>query len=182
MKRFILVAVTSLFALVACGGVAVPEFPPDPPAAVLGALGAVRVPSIGVDVVPTPLGLDENGQPAVPPESHVDQAGWYALGPMPGDVGPAVVVAHVGAAGVKGAFARLSEVKAGAVIEVQRGDVTLRFVVDSVQSHVKDQFPADLVYGNTPDAQLRLITCGGDLDTAEHSFKSNIIVFASLAT
>ena len=40
------------------------------------------------------------------------------------------------------------------------------FSVTSVQSYLKDHFPTADVYGPVPDAELRLITCGGAFDLA----------------
>jgi hypothetical protein len=36
------------------------------------------------------------------------------------------------------------------------------------------------VYGPTPDAQLRLITCGGVFDPATGHYLSNVVAFATL--
>ena len=36
------------------------------------------------------------------------------------------------------------------------------------------------VYGPTDDAELRLITCGGRLDTATHSYEDNVVVYARM--
>jgi hypothetical protein len=38
------------------------------------------------------------------------------------------------------------------------------------------------VYGNTDDAQLRLITCGGKFDPSSHHYDSNIVAFATLVS
>ena len=54
------------------------------------------------------------------------------------------------------------------------------FAVDRVERHPKNAFPTIEVYGNTPDAQLRLITCGGDFDSGVRSYEDNIIAFATL--
>jgi len=35
-------------------------------------------------------------------------------------------------------------------------------------------------YGDTPDAQLRIITCGGVFDHAKQDYKDNVVVFAHL--
>ncbi|MDP9302351.1 MAG: class F sortase, partial [Actinomycetota bacterium] len=40
--------------------------------------------------------------------------------------------------------------------------------------------PTQLVYGNTNNAELRLITCGGSFDFSTGHYVDNIIVFASL--
>ena len=64
---------------------------------------------------------------------------------------------------------------------VGRSDgTTAHFTVTRVARHPKDAFPTAEVYGPTPDAQLRLITCGGDFDRAERSYLDNVIVYATL--
>ena len=53
------------------------------------------------------------------------------------------------------------------------------FRVTSVQTYLKDHFPTQTVYGPTPDAELRLITCGGAFDPATGHYLSNIVVYAT---
>ena len=52
------------------------------------------------------------------------------------------------------------------------------FRVTSVQSTPKADFPTGGVYGGTPDAELRLITCGGTFDPRLRSYLSNTVVYA----
>ena len=52
------------------------------------------------------------------------------------------------------------------------------FVVDRVEQHPKNAFPTAEVYEPTPDATLRLITCGGSFDRASGHHRDNHIVFA----
>jgi hypothetical protein len=49
-----------------------------------------------------------------------------------------------------------------------------------VQQHPKDAFPTERVYGNTDAPELRLITCGGEFDRDERSYRDNIIAFARI--
>ena len=49
----------------------------------------------------------------------------------------------------------------------------------AVQSYLKARFPTEAVYGPTPDAELRLITCGGAFDAATSHYLSNIVVYAT---
>jgi hypothetical protein len=56
------------------------------------------------------------------------------------------------------------------------------FQVTSVRSYLKTRFPTHAVYGPTPDAQLRMITCGGTFDPATGHYLSNTIVYASLVS
>ena len=63
---------------------------------------------------------------------------------------------------------------------MRRADGTLAvFLVTSVRTYRKDRFPTKSVYGPTPDAELRLITCGGTFDPGLHSYLSNVVVYAS---
>jgi hypothetical protein len=50
-----------------------------------------------------------------------------------------------------------------------------------VASYAKASFPTAEVYGPTPDAQLRLITCGGALDARRHTYADDVVVYARLA-
>ena len=62
---------------------------------------------------------------------------------------------------------------------VRRADGTLAvFRVTLVQEYPKDHFPTESVYGPTPDAELRLITCGGTFDSTTGHYLSNYIVYA----
>ncbi|MEU4678441.1 class F sortase [Micromonospora sp. NPDC023737] len=144
----------------------------------------IKIPRIGVDAPTTPLGLDKNQQIAVPPLNQPKTAGWYKLGPSPGEVGTAVVVGHVDSRATgRAVFFRLGELKPKDTIEVLRADgKKARFIVDGVARYPKKQLPLKLVYGHTGKAQLRVITCGGDYDKAARSYKDNIVVFATLAS
>ncbi|QKV80475.1 class F sortase [Amycolatopsis sp. Hca4] len=166
--------------------------PPVPPSTVPAATTApelprvdpvaVEVPRIGAQSTLIPLGLNPDGTLEVPPVSRPMQAGWYALGPTPGESGPAVIVGHVDGNRQKGIFYRLRELVPGDRVLVTRKDgTTLTFVVSHVDRVDKDEFPSGAVYGDTPDPQLRLITCGGSFDRTVHSYRDNIIAYAKLA-
>ncbi|MBP2327926.1 LPXTG-site transpeptidase (sortase) family protein [Kibdelosporangium banguiense] len=119
----------------------------------------------------------------VPPVSQPMQAGWYKFGPAPGEVGPAVILGHVDGDKKPGIFFRLRELKPGDEILVARQDgKTAKFVVQQLDQIAKSEFPEEQVYGDTGQPELRLITCGGAFDRTEHSYKDNIIVYATLAT
>ena len=49
---------------------------------------------------------------------------------------------------------------------------------DFLARYPKAAFPTAEVYGPTPDAQLRLITCGGDFDRSRRGYADNVVVFA----
>jgi hypothetical protein len=144
---------------------------------------SVSIPAIGVTSDLMRLGLNDDGTVQVPPLEREDRAGWYERGPAPGAIGPAVLLGHVDSAEFgPGVFFELGALEPGDAVEVARADGTVaQFTVDRVETHPKDDFPTVDVYGNTDDAQLRLITCGGDFDSAARSYEDNVIVWATLS-
>ena len=108
-------------------------------------------------------------------------AGWYTGGPRPGAVGAAVIAGHVDSRSGAGIFFWLRTLRPGDRVYVTRADATMAvFTVTSVRMYAKDQFPTAAVYGPVPDAELRLITCGGVFDRSIGSYLSNVVVFARL--
>jgi LPXTG-site transpeptidase (sortase) family protein len=135
----------------------------------------LRIPAIGVDSPLEPLHLDAHGALSTPSFAH---AGWYADGPAPGDVGPAVLAGHVDSTAGPAVFYRLGELRRGDTVQVQRDGRWLAFTVVDVRRYPKNAFPTADVYGPTPDPQLRLITCSGEFDPARHSYLDNTVVYA----
>lgn len=158
---------------------------PVAPAAPLAAAAPVglRIDSINASSTLVPLGLNANRTVAVPPVATPMQASWYRLGPAPGAPGPAVILGHVNGDGKEGIFARLNEVKPGDQVKVSRADGKIAvFTVTKLQQVAKNAFPTTAVYGDTPAAELRLVTCGGDFDQSKHSYADSIIAFATLTS
>ena len=112
-----------------------------------------------------------------------DEVGLYADGPTPGQLGPAVLGAHVDSTKGPGIFYRLGAVKRGAKIHITRADRTrTTFVVDKVAVYPKDDFPTDQVYfGDFTRPEIRLVTCGGTFDRVKH-YLGNVVVFGHLVT
>jgi sortase (surface protein transpeptidase) len=76
-------------------------------------------------------------------------------------------------------FIHLTELRGGDQILIDRADgTTATFVIQRVERHGKDAFPTQAVYGETPDPELRLITCGGQFDDKARRYLDNIIVYA----
>ena len=141
----------------------------------------LRIPAIGVRANLLPLGLEQDGTVQVPPLDSPD-AGWYRYSPVPGDIGPAVLLGHVDSAATgPSVFFALNALHPGDRVEVDRDDgSTASFRVDRVTSYPKSAFPTAAVYGRTDGPELRLITCGGPFDHEERSYRDNIVVFASV--
>jgi LPXTG-site transpeptidase (sortase) family protein len=139
---------------------------------------ALTIPLIGVQTNLIYLGLTSDGSLQVPSTAYV--AGWYTGSPRPGAIGSAIIVGHVDSYRGTGIFFRLKTLRRGDKIYVRRADGTLvEFRVTSVQTYLKNHFPTEDVFGPVPDAELRLITCGGAFDFATKHYVSNIVVYAA---
>ncbi len=152
--------------------------PPQPTTAPVASPVSLTIPLIGVKTKLITLGLTTGGALQVPASASV--AGWYTGSPRPGAIGSAIIVGHIDSQSVPGVFFRLSELRRGNDVYIERADgTTAEFRVTSVQTYLKDRFPTQAVYGPTPDAELRLITCGGAFDPATRHYLSNIVVYAT---
>ena len=139
----------------------------------------LRIPALGVD---SPL--DELGQAAdrtVEVPSNPLRAGWYGLGPRPGQAGPAVILGHVDGKSRPGVFFRVRELDAGAEVVVDRADgSSARFRATRVTRMPKSAFPTGEVYLPTAGSELRLVTCGGSFDASTQHYRDNVIAYAVL--
>jgi LPXTG-site transpeptidase (sortase) family protein len=141
----------------------------------------LRIPAIGLTTPPLEqLGRAADRSIALPDKP--EDAGWFKGGPRPGQPGPAVVIGHVDMNHGPAVFFRLREMEPGQAVFVDRADgSTQEFKVTKVRQVAKDDFPTDEVYAPDLAASLRLITCGGQFDSATHNYLDNVIVFATPA-
>lgn len=143
---------------------------------------AIAIPSLEVAADVTSVGLDPAGKVAVPDVHHPELAAWVDAGPRVGAAGTAMVVGHINGGGVPGVFSNLADIKPGAqVLLTDKTGASVRFVVEQVQQHAKTAFPAGEVFADSSQPQLVLVTCGGELNPAAHSYLDNILVRARKA-
>jgi hypothetical protein len=158
---------------------AAPGGPPSPTAPPI----RLQIPAIHVSAKIVDEGLDADGALQVPPltDAGVHEAGWYDLGPAPGQFGSAIVVGHVDSYQAPGVFYDLGSLAIGNAVEVTLANgETIHFTVTSVHEYSKAHFPATEVYGPEPYQALRLITCGGAFDQATGHYLSNIVAYARM--
>lgn len=139
---------------------------------------ALIVPALRIDTRLSGLHTGRDGNLQV--DADPSRAGWYADGPAPGDLGPAVLAGHLDSKAGPGVFAGLDRLRTGQRLTIRRADGTdVSFVVDDVHTYAKRDFPTARVYASDGTATLRVITCGGAFDPATGRYRSNTIVFAS---
>src|SRR5262249_21365554 len=171
---------------------------PSPSASAAGAVGStakgpslhrsvpvsVSIPEIGVRSKLLRLGLNPDGSMEVPSlATSADEAAWYKYSVTPGQVGAAVIEGHVDSYEGPAVFYRLGALRPGNHINVTLANgITAVFRVTGVREYAKDDYPAEMIYGPTDYAALRLITCGGAFDVATHHYLSSVVVFAVLSS
>ncbi|WP_371502328.1 class F sortase [Kitasatospora sp. NBC_00374] len=171
---------------VTTAAVPTPAAPLQPPAKSAPGLSRsaptrVRIPSLGVDAPVTELTVNATGQLNAPPVDDKNLVGWYRDGAAPGQAGSSVLAGHVDTKTGPAVFLMLRLLLPGSKVEVDRADgKVVTFTVDSVETFAKDAFPDDRVYADTPDPQLRLITCGGSYDRTKKDYTANVVAFAHL--
>ncbi|MEU7056269.1 class F sortase [Streptomyces sp. NPDC046197] len=141
------------------------------------------IPDLGVRAPVEARGLDARGAIDPPPLDRADVVGWYGAGARPGAPGTALMVGHVDTVTKPAVFSRLSALRPGETVRVQRDDGEVAdFTVEDVKVLPRDHFDAQQAYGQRKSgrAELRLITCGGTFDRASHSYTANVVVSAYL--
>ncbi|GAA0386375.1 class F sortase [Acrocarpospora corrugata] len=162
-----------------------PPAPPLPAAPPLLPSSPKRliIAKLGVNAPIKSVGLDKRGAIETPPISNSNLVGWYRGGPTAGQAGPAIMLGHKDTQTRSAVFSRLHELRYGDTIEVIRADGTIAvFTVGGVEQANKETFPTNRVYGNAEDAELRLITCGGNYNRATGHYVDNVIVYARMTS
>lgn len=136
----------------------------------------IRIPSIEVRSGIVPVGLESSGAMETP---DFGIAGWYTQGPRPGEVGPAVIVAHVDSKAGPDVFYRLRELRPGDEIAVSYPGQELAFRVEHLEQTPKDELPVERIWDDPGKPVLRLLTCGGAFNRSTGHYLDNIIVYAS---
>ncbi|MEV7005391.1 class F sortase [Streptosporangium sp. NPDC051022] len=159
-----------------------PNLPPAPPMQPSTPVRLV-IKRLGVNAPITSVGLDKQGAIEVPPVGDPNLVGWYRSGPTPGEAGPAIMLGHKDTRSGSAVFSRLGEIRNGDVIEVHRKDgIIAIFTVGGLEQAEKTVFPTQRVYGESPNPQLHLITCGGTYDHTTGHYTDNVIAYATMTS
>jgi hypothetical protein len=138
----------------------------------------LSVPSVALDLSVTSVGVQPNGQMALPPDPR--EVGWYRFGPAPGSGGGSAVLAgHVDTQeyGV-GPLARLGEVGPGDRIDVRLSTGrSTTYRVDSVERFDRQALP-ESVFGRAGRERLRVVTCTGPYLPEAGGYQQNLVVTA----
>jgi hypothetical protein len=165
------------------------------PAAGVPAAGPIvpaglTIPAIGVDTVVESRGTVTYENPFTGqsvagygvPES-LRTTSWWSDGPQPGSGQMAVVLGHQQSGG-QAVFNRLHELRPGDEVLMTDADgavLTLQVLGEPLTGLDKATSAlSDALNGHPADADIALVTCGGEFDDAAGTSTMNTVVFASV--
>ena len=135
----------------------------------------ILIPALGINSHVVNVGVNAAGEMEVP-DGSTNNVGWYKYGTVPGEVGSAVMDAHVYAA-----FKKLKRVENGNRIYVvnARGE-TLEFKVVSSKVYPLSEVPMDTIFTDASGTYLNLITCEGRYSVTKGTYSHRRVVYAEL--
>ncbi len=134
------------------------------------------IPAIGLSAPIESVGLNSSGEMAVPSGDSTD-VGWYKNGTIPGNIGSAVLDAHVFAA-----FEKLRYLKVGSEVYVENADgARLKFVVNDSRVYRLGELTSGMLFGKRDARRLNLITCAGQPTADGNTYTHRLVVYATLA-
>src|SRR6185312_1095295 len=135
----------------------------------------LNIPTIKLQDPIIGVGTNSKGEMDVP-NGSTDNVGWYKYGTVPGQVGSAVVDAHVFAA-----FAQLKKAKVGDHLYVtNQSSQTLDFKVEEIDTYKLADVPADKLFNRADEPRLNLITCAGQLTPDHSTYDHRLVIYAVL--
>lgn len=147
---------------------------------------SVDIPAIGVHAKGlVPLGLNPDKSIQTPDVDHPEVMGWFTHGGVacrPGpDKVPAALLGHVNDVHQPGVLVNLSKIKPGDIVTIGLSDgSSCKYRITELAAIKKRAFDTPKVWGSTPDAQLRIISCGGPFVGAPDYYRDNLIGMGKL--
>src|SRR5258706_1234153 len=142
----------------------------------------LSIPAIGVNAPIEGVGITSSGDLAVPAQKPWEDAGWYASGPLPGELGSAVIDGHLDRpGGYPAVFWRLRDLHVGnEVVVVDTQGKTQHFRVTAIAYYPPQSAPIQEIFANQSGKYLNLITCAGDWIPSQHQTTLRLVVYTSL--
>jgi LPXTG-site transpeptidase (sortase) family protein len=138
----------------------------------------LRIPEINVSATVEQVGLTSDWSMGVP--KGPSDAGWFDLGPHPGEVGSAVIAGHYGwKNGIPAVFDNLHNLVKGdkIYVEDETGTTTI-FVVRELRIYGQNDDASAVFTSSDGKAHLNLITCEGVWSTRTKSYANRLVAFA----
>ncbi len=138
----------------------------------------ILIPAIHLDVPIESIGLTKSGALDVPKD--FGDAGWFQLGPRPGDEGNAVIDGHYGwKNGVPAVFNLIHTLQIGDTIFVNDTEgKTVSFSVHEIRTYDPTMDAQSVFIASDTKAHLILVTCSGIWIPSLHTYSNRLVIFA----
>lgn len=138
----------------------------------------LKIPKINIDAAIETVGITNTGEMDVP--KNPANVAWYNQGPLPGDIGSAVIDGHYGPwkSGEISVFNNLNKLNIGDNLSIydEKG-ITSNFVVKKIKKYKPDAETSDIFISNDGKSHLNLITCNGIWDEVSKSYSERLVIF-----
>jgi LPXTG-site transpeptidase (sortase) family protein len=137
----------------------------------------ILIPSIGVDADIEDVGIARSGNMGVP--EKYQNVGWYRYGPVPGEVGNAVIAGHLdrGKDSKPAVFYNLGKLRVGDYVYIVSEGKKLQFKVREIGLVDYYNPPLERIFGTTTKAMLNLITCDGTWIPEKKTYDERLVVY-----
>ncbi len=138
----------------------------------------LTIPALEIDAKIQDVGITSKGNMSTP--NNFFDVGLYKYGPLPGEMGSAVIAGHVNNGfGFDAVFGDLKNIKEGDAIyvEIEKG-TKIHFVVTSTSIYDYNA-PAPEVFEQSDGAYLKLITCTGNWISDLRTHDKRLVVNAT---
>jgi LPXTG-site transpeptidase (sortase) family protein len=139
----------------------------------------LMIPELNVNARIYSVGLTNSGAIGTP--DNVYDTDWYDGSSLPGQPGAMLIDGHVSSWTTNGVFYGIKSLRAGDVLQVERGDgtvITYRVVASKVYSADNVDMTAALSPIVPGKPGLNLITCTGAVVAGTNDFNERVVVFA----
>jgi len=140
----------------------------------------LKIPSLGIDANIQQTGITKSGAMGTP--TNFTDVAWYKYGPVPGQLGSAVIDGHVdNGLSLAGVFKHLGDIQKGADLYVDtKAGQTLHFVVTDVESYPYKSVPVNDIFAKADRPRLNLITCEGRWVKADKTYDQRLVIYTQL--
>lgn len=138
----------------------------------------LKIPKLNVDANIERLGVTPEGDMQSP--ASPKNAGWYKLGPNPGNEGSAVIAGHYGSGRFRGqsVFDNLHTLSKGDSISVEdETGAIATFTIQESQIYGRNEIVPEVFNSSDGKAHLNLVTCQGKWIAAEGTYENRLVVF-----
>src|SRR5438876_10308986 len=139
------------------------------------------VPAIEINASVDSVGIRSDSDSTTPTQHPWEDAGWYDMGPLPGERGSAVIDGHLDRpGGYPAVFWRLRDIQVGDDVQViGSAGKAVHFRVTRIAYYRADQAPLQDIFGNLGGKYLNLITCAGDWIPGQHQTTLRLVVYST---